>query len=59
MTSELYPRIKDLCSLIAEEKDPRKFLELTEELNELLAEKAETLKNLSPVQAKVSPIVAS
>jgi hypothetical protein len=45
MTSELTPRIKELCGLIAEEKDSRKFVELVEELNQLLAENEQRLKN--------------
>jgi hypothetical protein len=44
MTSELDPRIKELCTLITQEKDQRRFLELVEELNELLAEKEEKLQ---------------
>ncbi|MCU1296013.1 MAG: hypothetical protein JWO91_291 [Acidobacteriaceae bacterium] len=31
MTSELTRRIKQLCSLVAEEKDQKKFPELVEE----------------------------
>ena len=46
MTSELTPRMKELCSLIAEEKDHRKFVELVEDLNQLLDEKEEELKQL-------------
>jgi hypothetical protein len=42
MTSELTPRIKQLCILIAKEKDQKKFLQLAEELNQLLAEKEES-----------------
>ncbi|MCU1299624.1 MAG: hypothetical protein JWO91_3902 [Acidobacteriaceae bacterium] len=39
MTHEFTPRIQELCALIAQEKDPRKFTQLVEELNRLLAEK--------------------
>jgi hypothetical protein len=44
VSPELAPRIKELCSLIAKEKDQKKFLELVAELNQLLAEKEERLK---------------
>ncbi len=47
MTSELNPRIEELCSLIAKEKDQRKFNALVEELNQLLAEREEKLKRSS------------
>jgi hypothetical protein len=43
MTSELTPRIRELCSLVAKEKDVNKFLQLVEELNQLLEEKEQTL----------------
>ncbi|MCU1298203.1 MAG: hypothetical protein JWO91_2481 [Acidobacteriaceae bacterium] len=44
MNHEFTPRIKELCGLIAEEKDQNKFLQLVEELNELVAEKEQMLK---------------
>ena len=43
MTHEFTPRIQALCGLIAQEKDPRKFIHLVEELNQLLAEKDQQL----------------
>jgi hypothetical protein len=43
MTPELTPRIKELCSLITEEKDQKKFQQLVDELNQLLGEKERTL----------------
>jgi hypothetical protein len=39
MTSELTPRIKELCLRITEEKDPKNFQQLVEELNQVLEEK--------------------
>jgi hypothetical protein len=45
MDHEFTPRIKELCGLIAEEKDQKKFLQLVEELNQLLAEKEQMLKS--------------
>lgn len=38
-------RIHELCSLIAVEKDRRKFLTLVEELNRILAAKDDSLRN--------------
>lgn len=37
-------RIHELCSLIAAEKDRRKFLSFVEELNKILASKEERLQ---------------
>jgi len=37
-------RIHELCSLIAVEKDRRKFLSLVEELNKILSSKDERLQ---------------
>ena len=42
-TGELW---RQLCEQAAVEQDPRKLLELTQEINRLLTEKEERLKNL-------------
>jgi len=55
MTHEFTPRIQALCSLIAQEKDPRKFIHLVEELNQLLAEKDQQLQQPMSVQ-KISSV---
>jgi hypothetical protein len=53
MTHEFTPRIQAVCGLIAQEKDPRKFICLVEELNQLLAEKDQQLRKPLSVE-KVS-----
>jgi hypothetical protein len=44
-------RIHELCSLIAVEQDPQKFLSLCEELNRILCAKEERHQNKKPYQA--------
>ena len=38
-------RVHELCSLIAEEQDREKFLDLVRELNRMLSEKDERLRS--------------
>jgi hypothetical protein len=43
-------RIHELCSLIAAEQDPQKFLNLCQELNRILCAKEERLQHNKPHQ---------
>jgi hypothetical protein len=56
MTREFTPRIQELCALVAKEKDPRKFIQLVEELNRLLVEKDP--KPQKPLAVVKAPSVA-
>jgi hypothetical protein len=44
MTPEEYDRMLDLCARIKVEKDPEKFTELVDALNDLLDRKAERIQ---------------
>ena len=57
MTHEFTPRIQAVCGLIAQEKDPRKFICLVEELNQLLAENQQLQKPLSVQKVSSDPEV--
>lgn len=48
MEGETLERWQELCKLIAEEKDPDRFTELTRELLEELRKKDERLKSATP-----------
>lgn len=48
MTSEEQQRLMNLCRQIEVEQDPRQFLKLIEELNELLGGKAQRLTHTPP-----------
>lgn len=48
MTSEEREKMNRLCKLIQEEKDPERFTELIQELNELLEQKENRLKKTAP-----------
>jgi hypothetical protein len=50
MTPQIDGRIKELCGLIGTEQDRRKFLELVNELNQLLEAQDQKLKLPSPAQ---------
>jgi hypothetical protein len=48
MTSEEREKMIRLCKLVQEERDPDRFAELIQELNELLEQKESRLKKTSP-----------
>jgi len=48
MTSEEREKMNRLCKLVQEEKDPGRFAELIQELNELLEQKESRLKKTPP-----------
>jgi hypothetical protein len=45
MTPEERDRMYELCKLIQDEKDPQKFSDLTDELNQLLDKKRERVES--------------
>jgi hypothetical protein len=54
MQEELKPRWMALCEQAAVEQDPTKLLELTKQINDLLAEKWKRLEQRRPVASNSS-----